>query len=63
MRIAAKISGAIEAPTATSDIVTDALTAFVLKACDSGHFADIPAVVSSNDSTNVTLIHKRVCLP
>nr|WP_300911029.1 phage tail tape measure protein [uncultured Acetatifactor sp.] len=32
----------------TSDIVTDALTAFGLTAADSGHFADILAVASSN---------------
>ena len=33
---------------ATSDIVTDALTAFELTAQDSGHFADIFAAASSN---------------
>ena len=32
----------------TSDIVTDALTAFGLTAADSGHFADILAAASSN---------------
>lgn len=32
----------------TSDIVTDALTAFGLSAEDSGHFADILAAASSN---------------
>lgn len=35
----------------TSDIVTDALTAFGLSAVDSGHFADILAAASSSDST------------
>ena len=34
----------------TSDIVTDALTAFGLSAKDSGHFADILAAASSNAS-------------
>ena len=36
----------------TSDIVTDALTAFGLTAKDSGHFADILAAASSNANTN-----------
>lgn len=40
----------------TSDIVTDALTAFGLKAEDSGHFADILAAASSNANTNVSLM-------
>ena len=35
----------------TSDIVTDALTAFGLTAKDSGHFADILAAASSNANT------------
>lgn len=35
----------------TSDIVTDALTAFGLSAADSGHFADILAAASSNANT------------
>lgn len=37
----------------TSDIVTDALTAFNLTAKDSGHFSDILAQASSNSNTNV----------
>lgn len=37
----------------TSDIVTDALTAFNLKAKDAGHFSDILAQASSNSNTNV----------
>ena len=37
----------------TSDIVTDALTAFGLSAEDSGHFADVLAAASSNANTNV----------
>jgi len=41
---------------ATSDIVTDALTAFGLQASDSGHFADILAAASSNANTNVGLM-------
>lgn len=40
----------------TSDIVTDALTAFGLKASDSAHFADIMAAASSNANTNVSLM-------
>lgn len=39
----------------TSDIVTDALTAFGLSAADSGHFADILAAASSNANTNVSI--------
>lgn len=41
---------------ATSDIVTDALTAFGLSASKSGHFADILAAASSNANTNVGLM-------
>ena len=40
----------------TSDIVTDALTAFGLEAKDSGHFADILAATSSNANTNVAMM-------
>jgi len=40
----------------TSDIVTDALTAFGLKAEDSGHFADVLAAASSNANTNVSML-------
>ena len=40
----------------TSDIVTDALTAFGLSASDSGHFADILAAASSNVNTNVSMM-------
>jgi len=40
----------------TSDIVTDALTAFGLSAQDSGHFADILAAASSNANTNVSMM-------
>ncbi len=39
-----------------SDIVTDALTAFGLKAQDSGHFADVLAKASSNSNTNVSMM-------
>ena len=39
----------------TSDIVTDALTAFGLTAQDSGHFADVLAAASSNANTNMYL--------
>lgn len=37
----------------TSDIVTDALTAFGMKASDSGHFADVLAQAASNANTDV----------
>lgn len=40
----------------TSDIVTDALTAFGYKASDSSHFADVLAITSSNANTNVSLM-------
>lgn len=40
----------------TSDIVTDALTAFGLSADDSGHFADVLAAAASNANTNVSLL-------
>ena len=40
----------------TSDIVTDALTAFGLEAKDSGHFADVLAAASSNANTNVSMM-------
>ncbi len=40
----------------TSDIVTDALTAFGLKAGDAGHFADVLAAASSNANTNVSML-------
>ena len=40
----------------TSDIVTDALTAFGLSASDSSHFADILAAASSNANTNVSMM-------
>lgn len=40
----------------TSDIVTDALTAFGYSAADSTHFADVLAVASSNANTNVGMM-------
>ena len=40
----------------TSDIVTDALTAFGLGAEDAGMFADVLASASSNSNTNVALM-------
>lgn len=39
-----------------SDIVTDALTAFGLKAKDAGRFADVLAAASSNSNTNVAMM-------
>ncbi len=40
----------------TSDIVTDALTAFGLAAADSARFADVLAAASSNSNTNVAMM-------
>lgn len=45
-----------ESLAATSDIVTDALTAFGMSASDSGHFADVLAQASSNANTNVGML-------
>ena len=39
-----------------SDIVTDSLTAFGLKASDSAQFADVLAVASSKSNTNVSML-------
>lgn len=49
----------------TSDIVTDALTAFGLTAADSGHFADVLAAASSNANTNVSMMGDtfKYCAP
>lgn len=41
---------------ATSDIVTDALTAFGLSANQSTHFADVLATASSSANTNVSML-------
>jgi len=40
----------------TSDIVTDALTAFGLKARDAGHFSDVLAKASASSNTNVGML-------
>lgn len=40
----------------TSDIVTDALTAFGLSASDSAEFSDVLAAASSNANTNVSMM-------
>lgn len=40
----------------TSDIVTDALTAFKMEASDSSHFADVLAKTSAKANTNVSLL-------
>ena len=40
----------------TSDIVTDALTAFGLQASDSAHFADVLPEASSSANTNVSML-------
>lgn len=40
----------------TSDIVTDALTAFGMSASDSAHFADVLAKASSASNTNVSMM-------
>lgn len=49
----------------TSDIVTDALTAFGLQAKDSSHFADVLAKVSSSANTNVSMLGEsfKYCAP
>ena len=49
----------------TSDIVTDALTAFGLSAADSGRFADVLAAASSNANTNVSMMGEtfKYCVP
>ena len=54
-----------ESLAATSDIVTDALTAFGLSAEDSGHFADVLAQASSNANTNVGMMGEtfKYCAP
>lgn len=40
----------------TSDIVTDALSAFKLEASDSSHFADVLAKASASSNTNVSMM-------
>ena len=49
----------------TSDIVTDALTAFGMSADDSSHFADVLAAASSNANTNVSMMGEtfKYCAP
>lgn len=41
---------------ATSDIVTDALTAFGLQAEDTGHFVDVLAMTSTKSNTNIAMM-------
>ncbi len=50
---------------ATSDIVTDGLTAFGLTAKDSARFADVLAAASSNANTNVSMMGEsfKYCAP
>ena len=40
----------------TSDIVTDALTAFGMSADQAGHFADVLAAAATNSNTNVSMM-------
>ena len=49
----------------TSDIVTNALTAFGLTASDSSHFADVLAAASSNANINVSMLGEsfKYCAP
>lgn len=49
----------------TSDIVTDALTAFGMQAAESARFADILAAASSNANTNVSMLGEsfKYCAP
>ena len=58
-------AASVEDLATTSDIVTDALTAFGLSAKDSGHFADILAAASSNANTNVSMMGEtfKYCAP
>ena len=44
-----------------ADIVTDALTAFGMKAGEAGHFADVLAVASSNANTEVAAATCSTC--
>ncbi len=48
-----------------SDIVTDAITAFGMKAEDVGHFADVLAAASANANTNVSMMGEtfKYCAP
>ncbi|RKJ46564.1 phage tail tape measure protein [bacterium 1XD8-76] len=41
---------------ATSDIVTDGLTAFKMNASEAGHFSDVLAAAASNANTNVSMM-------
>ncbi len=45
-----------ESLASTSDIVTDALTAFGMTAADSGRFADVLAAASNSANTNVSML-------
>lgn len=49
----------------TTDIVTDAITAFGLAAEDVGHFSDVLAAASSNANTNVSMMGEtfKYCAP
>lgn len=49
----------------TADIVTDAITAFGLKAEDVGHFSDVLAAASANANTNVSMMGEtfKYCAP
>ena len=49
----------------TCDIVTDALTAFGLKASDSSHFADVLSAASASANTNVSMLGEsfKMCAP
>ena len=45
-----------ESLASTSDIVTDAMSAFGYKAKDAGHFADVLAATAANSNTNVGML-------
>ena len=45
-----------ESLASTSDIVTDAMSAFGYKAKDAGHFADVLAATAANSNTNVNML-------
>lgn len=50
---------------ATSDIVTDALTAFGMQAKDAGHFTDVLAAAAANSNTTVGMLGEafKYCAP
>ena len=54
--IMSQVAASDEDMASSSDIVTDALTAFGMEAKNFGHFANVLAAVSSNARTNVSML-------